>query len=168
MYFMITLCQHKLTSKRKCVMKSSIIWDITPCSPLSVTDASEEHIASVLRVEKISSARNQRTLNGLHGVISQKMVLFMTTAVKTSNPTNHNICSLSFKQVESGTYFFRPLRWRRYVPPKRPLTLNGLHGVISQRMVLFITTAVKTSNPAKCGMSLEAGMYVCIVLQGLS
>jgi hypothetical protein len=27
------------------------------------------------------------------------------------------------------------------------LTLNGLHGVISQKMILFITTAVKTSNP---------------------
>jgi hypothetical protein len=26
-------------------------------------------------------------LGGIHGVISQKMILFMTTAVKTSNPT---------------------------------------------------------------------------------
>jgi hypothetical protein len=32
---------------------------------------------------------------------------------------------------------FRPCRWRRYVPPKRPLTFNGLHGVISQKVVLF-------------------------------
>jgi hypothetical protein len=29
------------------------------------------------------------------------------------------------------------------------LKLNGLHGVLSQKMILFITTAVKTSNPAK-------------------
>jgi hypothetical protein len=29
-------------------------------------------------------------LNGLHGVIYQKMILFITTAVKTSNPTNGN------------------------------------------------------------------------------
>jgi hypothetical protein len=53
------------------------------------TDVSEEHIASIFRVEKISSGRNQResrwqvppkrrlTLNGLRGVISQKIVLFM-------------------------------------------------------------------------------------------
>jgi hypothetical protein len=34
------------------------------------------------------------------------------------------------------------------VPPKRRLTLNGLHGVISQKVVLFITTAVRTSKPA--------------------
>jgi hypothetical protein len=43
--------------------------------------------------------------------------------------------------------FLRPWRWRRYVPPKRRLLHNGLHGVISQRMILFITTAVKISNP---------------------
>jgi hypothetical protein len=56
------------------------------------TDVSEEHIASIFWVEKISSERNQRasrlTLNGQHGVISQKMVLFITTAVRTSSPTD--------------------------------------------------------------------------------
>jgi hypothetical protein len=34
--------------------------------------------------------------------------------------------------------------WR---PPKRRLLHNRLHGVISQKKILFITTAVKTSNP---------------------
>jgi hypothetical protein len=33
--------------------------------------------------------------------------------------------------------FLRPWRWRRYVPPKRLLTINRLHGVISQKTVLF-------------------------------
>jgi hypothetical protein len=33
------------------VMKSSTIWDITPCSPMS-TDLPEEHIASIFRVEE--------------------------------------------------------------------------------------------------------------------
>jgi hypothetical protein len=51
-------------------------------------DVSDEHIASIFRVEKISSARNQRASRWqAHGVISQKMVLFITTTVKTSNPT---------------------------------------------------------------------------------
>jgi hypothetical protein len=50
------------------------------------TDASEEHIASNFRVEKITSARNARemwwqALNGLHGVISQKIVLFVKEGV---------------------------------------------------------------------------------------
>jgi hypothetical protein len=32
----------------------------------------------------------------------------------------------------------RPWTWRRYVPPKRRVQLYGLHGVISQKMILFI------------------------------
>jgi hypothetical protein len=35
----------------------------------------------------------------------------------------------------------------RYALPKRLLTFNGLHGVISQDLELLITTAVRTSNP---------------------
>jgi hypothetical protein len=53
----------------------------------------------------------------------------------------------SKKLARKLNLFLRPWRLRRYVPPKRRLTLNGLHGVISQTMILFITTAVKTSNP---------------------
>jgi hypothetical protein len=34
--------------------------------------------------------------------------------------------------------FIRPWRWRRYVPPKRRLQLNRLHGVTSQKMILFL------------------------------
>jgi hypothetical protein len=30
---------------------------------------------------------------------------------------------------------------------KRRLTLNGLHGVISKKTVLFVATTVTTSNP---------------------
>jgi hypothetical protein len=72
---------------------------MTPCSPLSVNRRFGEHNASIFRVGKINSARNQRK---------------------------------SRWQV----YFWR-WRWRRYVPPNCRLTLNGLHGVISQKMVLF-------------------------------
>jgi hypothetical protein len=69
-------------------------------------DVSEEHIASIFRVEKSH-------------LLSHWFLLSL---------------------------FFRPWRWRRYVPPKCRLTPNGLHGVISQKMGLFITTAVRTSN----------------------
>jgi hypothetical protein len=36
------------------VMKSSLFWDITPCSPLKVNRrfVSEEHVASIFRVEE--------------------------------------------------------------------------------------------------------------------
>jgi hypothetical protein len=32
-------------------MNSSILWHITPCSPLKVTGVSEEYVASIFRVE---------------------------------------------------------------------------------------------------------------------
>jgi hypothetical protein len=32
-----------------------------------------------------------------------------------------------------------PWRWRRYILPKRRLTVSWLHGVISQKIALFIT-----------------------------
>jgi hypothetical protein len=41
----------------------------------------------------------------------------------------------------------RPWRWRRYILPKSRLIFNGLYGVVSQKILLFITTAVRTSNP---------------------
>jgi hypothetical protein len=40
------------------------------------------------------------------------------------------------------TLFLRPWRWRRYVPPKRRLQLNRLHGVISQKMILFTALTI--------------------------
>jgi hypothetical protein len=56
------------------------------------------------------------------------------------------------KQLEGvsghvGLLIFWPWKWRRHVPPKRGFTFNGLHGVTSQKMVSFITTGVRTSNP---------------------
>jgi hypothetical protein len=33
------------------VMKSFIVWDITPCSQLKSREVSEEHVASIFRVE---------------------------------------------------------------------------------------------------------------------
>jgi hypothetical protein len=47
------------------VMKSTIFWDITQCSPLS-TGVSEEHVASIFRVEKISSGRNSTDYTALY------------------------------------------------------------------------------------------------------
>jgi hypothetical protein len=32
----------------------------------------------------------------------------------------------------------RPWRWRRYVPPRRRWTFNRLHGVISQKIAVFV------------------------------
>jgi hypothetical protein len=34
------------------VMRSYVFWDITPCSPLEVSNVSEENVASIFRVEE--------------------------------------------------------------------------------------------------------------------
>jgi hypothetical protein len=50
-------------------------------------------------------------LNRLHGVISQKIILFITTAVKTSNPTFYCFFEAIGEQYLAGfgcTYFFHP------------------------------------------------------------
>jgi hypothetical protein len=41
------------------VMKSSVFWDITPCSPLKV-NRREEYVSSVFRAEELRETRNQR------------------------------------------------------------------------------------------------------------
>jgi hypothetical protein len=103
----------------KVLLKSSIFWDITPCSPFSIN----RRFGGTCRLQ--------------------------------------GACHL----------LFRSWTWRRYVPPKRRLTLNGLQGVISQKMVLFVTTAVRTSNPIKSCLSIEVcrrsiWLY-CLCFQGL-
>jgi hypothetical protein len=34
---------------------------------------------------------------------------------------------------------FQPRSWRRHIPPNRLFTFNGLHGVLSQKIELFLT-----------------------------
>jgi hypothetical protein len=94
-------------------MKSIIFWDVTPCSPSSINRRvggtyhfhfqgrrnkfsknqpgsrwQAELIFSTLKMEAICSPKRRLKLDGLNGVISQKMILFITTAVKTPNPTH--------------------------------------------------------------------------------
>jgi hypothetical protein len=63
-----------------------MFWDMTPCSPLKVNRLSEEHFASIFRIKPETSIEEEPN-NGLHGVISQKLELFITTGVRTSDTT---------------------------------------------------------------------------------
>jgi hypothetical protein len=47
--------------------------------------------------------------------------------IQNFRPTDYSPCHL-----------LSPWRWGWYIPPKRPLSFNGLHCVISQKIVLFI------------------------------
>jgi hypothetical protein len=100
-------------------VRSTIFWGLTPCSPLKVNRRFGGIYCLHLHRRRISRTRNQHE---------------------------------SRWQAEPGGWFLvwlnpQPWKWGLYIPPKRQLTVNGLHGVISQKIVLFITTAVRTSNP---------------------
>jgi hypothetical protein len=78
------------------LVKSTIFWDITPYSPLKLNWRFGGTYYLHLQGRRISRARNKResrwqaeplAVNGLHSIISQKMELFITTAVRTSDPT---------------------------------------------------------------------------------
>jgi hypothetical protein len=145
------------------------------------TDVSEEHIASIFRVEEIGSA-NQRASrwqaecsasrkSGIYGEqrVSRRLELGSHWPVLRQNKTANTYglnpwtnrkqapeCVVLKRAVSVAAVSSQvTLRGRGkqhrsagpwYVPSKRRLKLNGLHLVISQ-MILFITTSVKTSNP---------------------
>jgi hypothetical protein len=79
------------------VMKITVFWDITPCSPLKF---------------------NRRFGRTYHLHLQGRKISQQETSVKAGD--------LFFDPEDGGD-----------VPPKRRLTFNGLHGVISQNMVLF-------------------------------
>jgi hypothetical protein len=54
--------------------------------------------SSSLNMEAICSSKHELTFNRLHGIISQKKELFITTTMRTSNATLY-IKSLSFLNI---------------------------------------------------------------------
>jgi hypothetical protein len=65
-----------------------ISWDMTPCSPLNFNRRFRGTYRLHLQGRrnkfcKIQQASRWQAFNALHGVIYQKIILFITTAVKT-------------------------------------------------------------------------------------
>jgi hypothetical protein len=54
-----------------------------------------------------------------------------------------------------------PWRWKRYVPPKRGLIFNGLHGVISKKIVLFIAVSLFCSLYTNISSFLRRAVLLC-------
>jgi hypothetical protein len=65
----------------------------------------------------------------------------------STNGEKRNAYRILVRKPEGKKPLRRPWRWRLHVPPKRRLAFNKLHGVMSQKVELFIATAVRTSNP---------------------
>jgi hypothetical protein len=117
-------------SHRHDMKKSSVFWDITPYSPLKVNGCFGGICRLHFQHRRISPARNLReagkkqsrhflpkrllTFNGLHGVISQKIGIFLTTPMETLNTTWYEDFSSSCCQV---LFFF----WQKqnFLVPKQ-------------------------------------------------
>jgi hypothetical protein len=113
--------------KTAVVMKSSVFWDITTCSPLKVSRC----FRGTYRLHfqgRISRARYQREAG----------------CKQVGSACHLPSCWYLARLI------LRPWRWRRYVPSKRLSTVNGLHFVTSQMTKLFITTAVRTLKSNTC------------------
>jgi hypothetical protein len=76
-------------------LKNSIFWDITPSSPLKANQHfggtfllhfQGEERCIVQAESKFVVSKHGLTSNGLYGVISQKMELFITSPARISNP----------------------------------------------------------------------------------
>jgi hypothetical protein len=53
-------------------------------------DVSEEHVASILTKSKPSKKPTEmkhQAFSGLHGITTQKIIIFIATTMRTSNPT---------------------------------------------------------------------------------
>jgi hypothetical protein len=92
-------------------MTNTVFWDITPCSSLKVN----RRFGLIYRLHP--KRRKNRSRYQHEG--------------KWQMPACHILPRLYFSRL------IRHWRWRRYVPPKRWLTSNGLHGVISQKIKRF-------------------------------
>jgi hypothetical protein len=126
-------------------MKTSIFWDIMSCSPLKVNQRCGGTCCLHLQGRRISQAKKQREAGS-----KQSRVVRQPTFRRNISPTSSGpslLCLLPVSCWILAWLTLRPWRWRRHVPPKRRLSSNGLHGVISQKIELFITNAVRTSNP---------------------
>jgi hypothetical protein len=78
------------------------------------------------------------------------------------SPASVLLCSLRkhLLSLVSCSADFRSWRWRRYVPPKRRF-IYGLYGSI------FITTAVRTSNPTTNKLFVEQTSLILLLFQKL-
>jgi hypothetical protein len=89
------LDEWRKTMKPSVRIKSSVFWDIQPCTPVKINQCFEETYCLHLQGSILSRARNRYEAESkqykfpfgrLHGVMFRKTEIFITTGLKTSNP----------------------------------------------------------------------------------
>jgi hypothetical protein len=116
-------------------MNSSIFWDITPCSRLNFNRRFGGICRLHLLGRRISQARNEHVA-WLYLPIARSLFL--------------------------AWLILRPRGWRWHSSPKRRLTLNGLHWVISQTLDLFYISECLQYEVAMSTVSCSYWNSICV------
>jgi hypothetical protein len=83
----------------------------------------------------MKSTENQRTFRRNSASVCQDRIISLARSQLESRWQAETACHLLSRWYLARR--IRPWRWRRYIPPKRLLIFNGLHGVLSQKTILF-------------------------------
>jgi hypothetical protein len=165
------------------VMKRTVFWDITTCNPLKVNRRFGGTYRLYVQGRRIRRARNllsrryfaplilrpwrwrrydppkcRLTFNGLHGVISQTIVLYYNLIFFFRKPTATAFLVQRTFVIPFQCCSFRPVTWQSqfnklkssilwYISSCNPVKVTALRGVTSQKAVPFIVAAMRTSNP---------------------
>jgi hypothetical protein len=88
----------------------------------------------------------------ISSTLKMEAICSSKTSVETQRTTRRHIPQDDTTCRFLLNLFLPPWRWRRYVPPKRRLKLNGLHGVIFQMLLLeFQPTFRRNISPPSSG-----------------
>jgi hypothetical protein len=134
------------------VMKSTIFWDITMCSLLSVNSRFRETYRLHLQGRKIGRGRNQRESRWQAELVNPRfggtyrLHLQGRKIRRARNQHESSACHL-LSCWFLARLTLQPWKWRRHVPLTHRFTITTLHSVISQKTELFMLTAVITSDP---------------------
>jgi hypothetical protein len=101
--------------------------------------------------------------NTVHCKVECMKVLIRNTRFLTSKP---------FCLLQASCWFIVPLvlpwRWRRHVPPKRPMNFNGLHGIIAGHGLRHVLSSL-ARKPGSCvRIPLRAWMFSVSVCESFS
>jgi hypothetical protein len=119
------------------VMKSSIFWNIMPCSPFKVNRRFGGIYRIYLQGLLVSQSRNQVDAFSKESSESGGGEKSARQETRVNQAAGNALLAACFMQFLTWLNL-QPWRSWRHVPQKRRLTFNGLHGVISQKIQHYI------------------------------
>jgi hypothetical protein len=137
-----------IVGKHIVVMWTEVSYGIAECRT-RVRQIRNLNITANIRCELQEFHYFVRIVSRIHYFTSKSYLLNykVSLRVASSGIYRRSSCHLILRWF-LARLILRPWRWRRHVAPKREITFHGLYAVISQKIEIFMITAVRTSNLA--------------------